>query len=70
MSISAQTRLEHLYRANRNISVECCSRNPEAIRYLNHADIRIGEHRLGGLELVVHKFRRTASRAASAPCRG
>jgi hypothetical protein len=34
---------------------------------LHHTDVGIGEHRLGGLDVVVGEFRRSASRAASAP---
>jgi hypothetical protein len=36
------------------------------VRDLRHADIGIGEHRLGGLDVVVGGFRRTASGAANA----
>ena len=34
---------------------------------MSHADVGIGEHRLGGLDVVVGEFRRPASGAASAP---
>jgi hypothetical protein len=37
------------------------------VRDLRHADIGIGEHRLGGLDVLVSEFRRTASSTASAP---
>jgi hypothetical protein len=34
------------------------------VRDLRHADVGIGEHCLGGLDVVVREFRRAASRAA------
>jgi hypothetical protein len=37
------------------------------VRDLSHADVGIGEQRLGGLDVVVREFRRPASGAASAP---
>jgi hypothetical protein len=37
------------------------------VRDLSHADVGIGEHRLGGLDVVVCEFRRAASGAANAP---
>jgi hypothetical protein len=37
------------------------------VRDLRHDDVGIGEHRLGGLDVVVRQFRWTASRATSAP---
>jgi len=38
-----------------------------AVRDLIHADVGIGQRRLGGLDVVVREFRRTASGAASTP---
>jgi hypothetical protein len=37
------------------------------VRDSGHADVGIGQHRLGGLDVVVRQFRRTASGAANAP---
>jgi len=37
------------------------------VRDLIHADVGIGQRRLGGLDVVVREFRRTASGAASTP---
>ncbi len=37
------------------------------MRDLGHADIRIGQHRLGGLDVVVCELRRTPSPAAKTP---
>ena len=37
------------------------------MRDLGHADVGIGEHCLGGFDVVVRQFRRTASCAANAP---
>ena len=34
---------------------------------LSHADVGIGEHRLGGLDVMVGEFRRPASGAAGTP---
>jgi len=34
---------------------------------LSHADVGIGQHRLGGLDVVVGQFRRAASCAANTP---
>jgi hypothetical protein len=42
-------------------------RDAEPLRDLSYGDVGIGEHRLGGLDVVVGEFRRPASRAASAP---
>jgi len=33
----------------------------ETVRDLSHADVGIGEHCLGGLDVVLREFRRTAS---------
>jgi hypothetical protein len=51
----------------RDVPIKCRRRDPEAVRYLSHANVEIGEHRLGGLNVIVREFRRTPSRAASAP---
>ena len=53
-----------------DVPIERRGRQAEAVRDLSHADVRIGQHRLGGLDVVVREFRRTASRAANAPRRG
>ena len=37
------------------------------MRDLSDADVRIGKHRLGSLDIVVGEFRRTPSGAARAP---
>src|SRR5205823_12883873 len=42
-------------------------RDAEAVRDLSHADVRISEHCLSGLNVVLREFRRTASGAAKAP---
>jgi hypothetical protein len=39
------------------------------MRDLSHANVRIGQHRPGGLYVFVREFRRTPSRAANAPRR-
>lgn len=51
----------------RDVPIERCRRDAEAVRDLSHADVEIGEHRLGGLDVVVGEFWRTASGAASTP---
>ena len=40
------------------------------MRDLGDADVGIGQHRLGGLDVVIGEFWRTASRAAGAPSGG
>jgi hypothetical protein len=45
--------------ARRGYTVERRRRGAKAVRDLSHADVRIGEHRLGGLYVVVREFRRT-----------
>ena len=42
-------------------------RDAEAVRDLSYADVGISKHRLGGLDVVIRQFRRTASGAAYAP---
>jgi len=49
----------------RDVPIEC-RRSDAAVRDLGHADVGIGEHRLGGLDVVVREFRRTASCATNA----
>jgi hypothetical protein len=49
-----------------DVTIERRRRDAEAVRDLRHADVGIGEHRLGGLDVVVGEFRRTASGAANA----
>ena len=46
--------------------IERRGRDAEAVRDLRHADVGIGEHRLGALDVVVRQFRRSASGAANA----
>jgi len=41
-------------------------RDAEAVRDLRHADVGIGQHCLGGLNVIVSQFRRTVTR--SPPC--
>jgi hypothetical protein len=50
-----------------DVPIERCRRDTEAMRDLRHADVGIGQHRLGGLDVVICEFRRTAPGAASAP---
>jgi len=50
-----------------DVPIERRGRDAEAVRYLGHGDVGIGEHRLGGIDIAVREFRRSASRAASAP---
>jgi hypothetical protein len=40
------------------------------VRDLSHADIGIGQHRLGGLDVVIREFRRPATGAATAAYAG
>src|SRR5215469_1175983 len=48
------------------ISIQRRRRDAEPVCDLSHADVGIGEHRLGSLDVVVRQFRRPASRAARA----
>ncbi len=41
-------------------------RDAEPVRDLSCGDVGVGEHRLGGIDVVVGEFRRSASRPASA----
>ena len=50
-----------------NVAIERRRRDADALCDLRHADIWIGEHCLGGLDVLVRQFRRTASGAANAP---
>src|ERR1700719_4087651 len=50
-----------------DVPIERRGRDAEAVRDLSHADVGIGEQRLGGLDVVVREFRRPASGAANAP---
>src|SRR5215217_4813711 len=52
---------------SREISVECCRRDTETLRDLCYGDVGIGKHRLGGLDVILGEFRRTASGAAKTP---
>jgi hypothetical protein len=49
-----------------DVAIERCGRNAKAMCNLSDADVGIGERRLGDLDAVVRKFRRTASGTASA----
>jgi hypothetical protein len=51
----------------RNVAIERRRGHAEAVRDLGHADVGIGQQRLGGLDVVVGEFRRPASGAAGAP---
>jgi hypothetical protein len=50
-----------------DVTIERRRRDAEPLRNLSYSDVGIGEHRLGGLDVIIGEFRRTASRAASAP---
>jgi hypothetical protein len=50
-----------------NVPIERRGRDAKTVCDLGHADVGIGEHCLGGLDVVVRQFRRTASGATSAP---
>jgi hypothetical protein len=49
--------------ARRDIAIERSRRDAEAVRDLAEADIGIGQQRLGGLDVVIGKFRRSRSRS-------
>src|SRR4051794_6384844 len=51
---------------SRDIPIERRRGDTEALRDLRYCDVRIGQHCLGGLDVVVRQFRRTASGAAKA----
>src|SRR3954452_2320170 len=51
---------------SREISVERCRRDTEMLRDLCYGDVGVSKHRLGGLDIVLRQFRRTASGAAKA----
>jgi hypothetical protein len=50
-----------------DVSIERRRRDAKAMRDLRHAYIGVGQHRLGSFDVVLGQFRRTPSRAASAP---
>ena len=52
------------------IAIKRGGRNPEAVRDLSHADVGIGQHRLGVLDVIIGEFRLSASCAARAPSSG
>jgi len=54
----------------RDVPIERRRGYAEAVRNLGHADVGVGQHRLGGLDVVVGKFWRAASGAARAPSGG
>ena len=51
----------------RDVPIKRRRGDAEAVCDLGHADVGVRQHRLGGLDVVVREFRRTASRAANAP---
>jgi hypothetical protein len=53
-----------------DIPIERRGRYAAAVRDLNHADVGMASIALGGLDVVVREFQRTASRAANAPRSG
>jgi hypothetical protein len=65
----ARRKMQRHVRGSRggDVAIERRGRDPEAVRDLRHADVRIGQHRLGGLDVVVGEFGRTAASAARAP---
>src|ERR1700687_2990472 len=54
----------------RDVPIEGRRRDAEAVRDLSHADVGIGEHRLGGLDVLVREVRRAAGGAANTPRAG
>ena len=54
----------------RDVPIERCRRDAEALRNLRHADITIGQHGLGGLDVLVGQFWRAAAGAAEAASGG
>ena len=53
-----------------DVPIERRRRDTETVCDLGDADVGIGQHRLGGLDVVVGEFRRSASGAAGAPSSG
>jgi hypothetical protein len=51
----------------REAPIERRRRDTKALRDLSDGDVGIGEHRLGGLDVVVGEFRRAASGSAKPP---
>jgi hypothetical protein len=51
----------------RDVPIERRRRDAEAVRDLGDADVGVGQHRLGSLDVVIGKFWRSASGAASTP---
>src|SRR3954462_14265780 len=52
---------------SRKIPIERRRRDTKALRDLSDDDVGIGEHRLGGLDVLLRQLRRTASGTAKAP---
>jgi hypothetical protein len=50
----------------RDVPIERRRGHAEAVRDVRHADVGIGERRLGGLDVVVREFRRAAPGTANA----
>jgi hypothetical protein len=48
----------------RDVPIERRRGHAEAVRDLGHADVGIGQHRLGDLDVVIREFRRPASPGA------
>src|SRR3954447_19299538 len=55
---------------SRKIPIERRRRDTKALRDLSDGDVGIGEHRLGGLDVILGEFRRAASGATEPPRRG
>src|SRR4051812_24298109 len=54
----------------RKVPIERRGGDTKALRDLSEGDVGTGEHRLGGLDVVVRELRRTDSGATHAPCGG
>jgi hypothetical protein len=71
LAVSAGVLNRLRYRGSRggDVTIERRGGDAEAVRDLSDADVGIGQHRLGGLNVVVREFRRAASCAPSTPRR-
>ena len=52
----------------RDVAIERRRGHAEAVRDLCHADVGIGQQRLGGLDVVVGEFRRASSESVREHC--
>ena len=52
---------------SRKIPIERRRRDTKALRDLSDGDVGVSEHRLGGLDVILGEFRRTAAGTAKAP---